>query len=108
MASPTGYWANIPKFLVSYLKSMYGSAATAENDFGYDWHPTERYGVTLGAWQRPRRLSHVVGRRHDEQWPEPEHDDGHDHSMSHRVLPPFSGSRGDPVRQGDGSAPAIH
>src|SRR4029434_10284181 len=38
-ASPTGYWANMPKFLVSYLKSMYGDAATAENQFGYDWHP---------------------------------------------------------------------
>jgi formate dehydrogenase major subunit len=36
---PTGYWANLPKFLVSYLKSMYGEAATAANDFGYDWHP---------------------------------------------------------------------
>lgn len=38
-ASATGYWANLPKFLVSYLKSMYGDAATAQNDFGYDWHP---------------------------------------------------------------------
>jgi formate dehydrogenase major subunit len=38
-ASATGYWANMPKFLVSYLKSMYGDAATAENEFGYDWHP---------------------------------------------------------------------
>jgi formate dehydrogenase major subunit len=36
---PTSYWANLPKFLVSYLKSMYGAAATAENDFGYHWHP---------------------------------------------------------------------
>jgi formate dehydrogenase major subunit len=36
---PTGYWANTPKFVVSYLKSMYGDAATRENDFGYDWHP---------------------------------------------------------------------
>ena len=35
----TSYWANMPKFLVSYLKSMYGDAATSENDFGYDWHP---------------------------------------------------------------------
>jgi formate dehydrogenase major subunit len=34
-----GYWANFPKFMVSYLKSMYGAAATPENDFGYDWHP---------------------------------------------------------------------
>ena len=25
--------------MVSYLKSMYGDAATAENDFGYSWHP---------------------------------------------------------------------
>jgi formate dehydrogenase major subunit len=38
-ASPTGYWANMPKFLVSYLKSMYGAAATPESDFGYNWHP---------------------------------------------------------------------
>jgi formate dehydrogenase major subunit len=36
---PTGYYANTPKFVVSYLKSMYGDAATAENDFGYAWHP---------------------------------------------------------------------
>src|SRR4051794_6610622 len=25
--------------MVSYLKSMYGAAATKENQFGYDWHP---------------------------------------------------------------------
>ena len=36
---PTGYWGNMPKFMVSYLKSMYGDAATAENEFGYGWHP---------------------------------------------------------------------
>ncbi len=36
---PTGYWGHMPKFMVSYLKSMYGAAATAENQFGYDWHP---------------------------------------------------------------------
>ena len=36
---PTGYWANMPKFVVSYFKSMYGAAATPENDFGYGWHP---------------------------------------------------------------------
>jgi formate dehydrogenase major subunit len=35
----TGYWAHTPAFMVSYLKSMYGKAATPENDFGYDWHP---------------------------------------------------------------------
>src|SRR5207249_10856411 len=36
---PQSYWANQPKFMVSYLKSMYGDTATAANDFGYDWHP---------------------------------------------------------------------
>src|SRR5213592_2318512 len=37
--SPTSYYGHLPKFLVSYFKSVYGAAATAENDFGYDWHP---------------------------------------------------------------------
>jgi formate dehydrogenase major subunit len=36
---PTSYWANMPKWVVSYLKSMYGAAATLENQFGWDWHP---------------------------------------------------------------------
>jgi formate dehydrogenase major subunit len=36
---PTGYYSNTPKFVVSYLKSMYGEAATSDNDFGYAWHP---------------------------------------------------------------------
>ncbi len=35
----TSYWANMPKFMVSYLKSMYGDAATPQNDFGFAWHP---------------------------------------------------------------------
>jgi formate dehydrogenase major subunit len=33
------FWANTPKFMVSYLKSMYGEAATKDNEFGYQWHP---------------------------------------------------------------------
>src|SRR3989475_5768038 len=40
--SPTSYYGNLPKFLVSYFKSMYGAAATKENDFGYDWRSEER------------------------------------------------------------------
>lgn len=36
---PRGYWANLPKFVVSYLKSLYGDAATPENEFGFQWHP---------------------------------------------------------------------
>ncbi len=30
---------NTPKWFVSLLKAWYGKAATAENDFGYDWLP---------------------------------------------------------------------
>ena len=33
----TGYWANFPKFIVSFLKAYFGEAATPENDFGYQW-----------------------------------------------------------------------
>ena len=34
-----GYWANLPKFMVSLLKAWYGEAASKANDFGYDWVP---------------------------------------------------------------------
>ncbi|NTU78301.1 MAG: molybdopterin-dependent oxidoreductase [Chloroflexales bacterium] len=37
--TPTAYWANFPKFIVSQLKAWYGDAATPENQFGYDWLP---------------------------------------------------------------------
>lgn len=33
------YWQNYRKFMVSFLKSMWGPAATAENDFSYQWLP---------------------------------------------------------------------
>jgi formate dehydrogenase major subunit len=36
---PTAFWANQPKFMVSYLKAMYGEAARPENEYGYGWHP---------------------------------------------------------------------
>src|SRR5579883_90906 len=35
----TGWWHNFPKYAVSLLKSWYGDAATAENDYGFDWIP---------------------------------------------------------------------
>lgn len=35
----TSYWSNKPKFLVSLLKAWYGQAATADNDFAYDYLP---------------------------------------------------------------------
>ncbi|TIQ02561.1 MAG: formate dehydrogenase, partial [Mesorhizobium sp.] len=33
------YWQNYRKFFVSFQKAMYGSAATPENDFAYDYLP---------------------------------------------------------------------
>ena len=50
---PTGYWANQPKFMVSYLKSMYGDAATLDNDWGYEWHPRSSATIpTSPPWRR--------------------------------------------------------
>lgn len=33
------WWRHRPKYLVSFLKSMFGEKATKENDFGYPWMP---------------------------------------------------------------------
>ncbi len=33
------WWQNRPKYLVSFLKTMYGDAAKPENDFAYGWLP---------------------------------------------------------------------
>ncbi|OIP91610.1 MAG: formate dehydrogenase-N subunit alpha [Syntrophobacteraceae bacterium CG2_30_61_12] len=33
------WWQNKPKYVVSFLKSMFMDAATKDNDFGYDWMP---------------------------------------------------------------------
>jgi formate dehydrogenase major subunit len=35
----TSYWQNYKKFFVSFQKSMWGAAATAENSWAYDWLP---------------------------------------------------------------------
>lgn len=35
----TSYWSNTGKFLISQLKAWYGTAATKENDFCFDWLP---------------------------------------------------------------------
>ena len=35
----TGWWHNVDKYIVSLLKAWYGDAATAANDYGYDWLP---------------------------------------------------------------------
>ncbi len=33
------WWKNRPKYVASYLKSVFGDKATKENDFGYSWLP---------------------------------------------------------------------
>ncbi len=35
----TGWWNNFDKYIVSFLKAYYGDAATADNDFGFNWLP---------------------------------------------------------------------
>jgi len=35
----SGYWAYLPRFMVSLLKAWYGESATRENEFGYQWLP---------------------------------------------------------------------
>jgi formate dehydrogenase major subunit len=35
----TSYWQNYKKFFVSFLKSMWGEAATPDNNFAYDYLP---------------------------------------------------------------------
>ena len=50
---PTGYWANMPKFVVSYLKSMYGDAATRR----------ERLRLRVASQDLRRPLAHADVRR---------------------------------------------
>ncbi len=37
--TPTGWWHNLPKYMVSFLKAWYGPNATPENDFGFHFLP---------------------------------------------------------------------
>jgi formate dehydrogenase major subunit len=36
---PTGWWHNLPKYMVSLLKAWYGDAAQVSNDYCYDYVP---------------------------------------------------------------------
>jgi len=38
--SPSGWWGEFPKYMVSMLKAWYGDAATKQNDWCYDYLPT--------------------------------------------------------------------
>jgi formate dehydrogenase major subunit len=35
----TGWWSNFPKYVISLLKAWYGDAATADNEWGYQFVP---------------------------------------------------------------------
>ncbi len=39
------WWSNRGKYITSYLKAVYGTAATKENDFGYSWMPKLDVGM---------------------------------------------------------------
>jgi formate dehydrogenase major subunit len=39
------WWSNRSKYIASYLKAVYGTAATKENDFGYSWLPKLDVGM---------------------------------------------------------------
>lgn len=43
------WWSNMPKYMVSYLKAIYGDKATKDNDFGYQWLPKLDEGQN-GSW----------------------------------------------------------
>ena len=38
-APSSGYWGNLPKFMVSFLRAWYGDAASADNDYCYKYVP---------------------------------------------------------------------
>ena len=53
----TGWWSNMPKYVVSLLKAWYGEAATQDNDFGYAFIPK----LTADVSQEPMTLSMADG-----------------------------------------------
>ena len=44
----TNFWSNTDRFMVSQLKAYYGTAATRQNDFAYDFHPKLPQAATGG------------------------------------------------------------
>src|SRR5207244_6307538 len=37
--SASGWWSEMPKYIVSLLKAYWGDAATKDNNYGYDYLP---------------------------------------------------------------------
>jgi formate dehydrogenase major subunit len=53
----TGWWNNLPKYVVSLLKAWYGEAAQADNEYGYQFLPK----LTGDVSQLPMTMSMVDG-----------------------------------------------
>ncbi len=56
-APSTGWWANLPKYVVSLLKAWYGPGARADNEWGYQFIPK----LTGDLSQEPMTLSMADG-----------------------------------------------
>ncbi len=54
---PTGWWSNFPKYVVSLLKAWYGTSATPQNEWGYQFVPK----LTGDASQEPMTLAMTNG-----------------------------------------------
>lgn len=50
---PTGWWSNMPKYVISLLKAWYGDGATAETEWGYQFLPK----LTGDASQEPMTMA---------------------------------------------------
>jgi formate dehydrogenase major subunit len=65
-AAKTGFWGNMRSYVVSLLKAWWGDAATAENDFCFDWLPRitgdhSTYATTLDMLAGKVRGFFVIG-----------------------------------------------
>jgi formate dehydrogenase major subunit len=57
----TGWWHNTPKYMISLLKSWYGDAATAENDYMYDYVPKIDKDYSLLPMMQEMRDGKIIG-----------------------------------------------
>ncbi len=53
-----GVWSSFPAYMTSFLKAWYGDAATAENDYGFNWLPR----VTADHSQLPFAMDMAAGK----------------------------------------------
>ena len=66
--TPTGWWHNFPKYMVSLLKAWYGDHAAKSNGYGYEWLPK----IVGDHSQLPMTLAMRDGRDSGDVLPGPE------------------------------------